>query len=67
MRGVRKHWRQLADRLAKKVIRTRTKVVLEPMNPAESKIIHTFLQDYAGVTTKSEGVEPHRKIIIYPK
>lgn len=56
---------QLADRLAKKVIRTRTKVVLEPMNPAERKIIHTFLQDYAGVTTKSEGVEPlDRKSVV---
>lgn len=58
---------QLADRLAKKVIRTRTKVVLEPMNPAERKIIHTFIQEYAGVTTKSEGEEPYRKIVLYPK
>lgn len=58
---------RLADRLAKKVIRSRTKVALEPMNPAERKIIHTFLQDYAGVTTKSEGEEPYRKVVIYPK
>jgi spoIIIJ-associated protein len=57
----------LADRVAKKVIRTRSKVVLEPMNPAERKMIHTHLQNYAGISTKSNGVEPNRRIVIYPK
>lgn len=56
----------LADRVAKKVIRTRSKVVLEPMNPAERKMIHSHLQAYAGITTKSNGVEPNRRIVIYP-
>lgn len=58
---------QLADRVAKKVIRTHMKVALEPMNAAERKIIHTHLQHYAGVSTKSDGVEPNRHIVIYPK
>lgn len=58
---------RMADRMAKKVIRSRTKMALEPMNPAERKIVHTFLQNYAGVTTKSEGEEPNRKVVIYPK
>jgi spoIIIJ-associated protein len=67
-RGKRKDTLELlADRVAKKVIRTRNKVVLEPMNPAERKIIHTHLQDYAGVATKSDGVEPNRRIVILPK
>lgn len=58
---------QLADRLAKQVIRTREKVVLEPMSAAERKIIHTKLQNYAGVMTKSEGEEPRRRITLLPK
>lgn len=58
---------QLADRVAKKVIRTHNKVALEPMNAAERKIIHSYLQHYAGVATKSDGVEPKRHIVIYPK
>jgi spoIIIJ-associated protein len=67
-RGKRKETlEQLADRVAKKVIRTRNRVVLEPMNPAERKIIHTHLQDYSGVATKSDGVEPNRRIVILPK
>lgn len=58
---------QLADRVAKKVIRTGKKVVLEPMNAAERKVIHQHLQNYAAVNTKSEGQDPHRRIIILPK
>ncbi|GGK33734.1 Jag protein [Caldalkalibacillus thermarum] len=58
---------QLADRLAKKVIRTREKIVLEPMSAAERKIIHTHLQHYAGVITKSEGEEPNRRVVLIPK
>jgi spoIIIJ-associated protein len=57
---------ELADRLAKKAIRTHQKVALEPMNPAERKIIHTHLQHYANVSTKSEGKEPFRKVVVYP-
>jgi spoIIIJ-associated protein len=58
---------QLADRVAKKVARTKTKVVLEPMNASERKIIHTRLQHVPGVVTKSEGEGPHRRIVIFPK
>lgn len=58
---------QLADRLAKEVIRTREKIALEPMTAQERKIIHTHLQNYAGVTTKSEGEEPNRRVVLWPK
>nr|WP_272899231.1 RNA-binding cell elongation regulator Jag/EloR [Caldalkalibacillus salinus] len=58
---------QLSDRMAKKVITTRAKVSLEPMNAAERKIIHTHLQSYAGVLTESEGREPNRHVVILPK
>lgn len=55
---------RLADRLAKKVVKTNKKVLLEPMNPYERRIIHSFLQDHPKVVTQSEGEEPYRKVVI---
>ena len=55
---------QLAERLANKARKYRTKVVLEPMNRHERKINHMALQDYADIITYSDGVEPHRKIVV---
>lgn len=55
---------ELADRLARKVARTRQAIKLEPMSAHERKIIHTHLQDDPYVDTYSEGEEPHRCIVI---
>lgn len=55
---------QLAIRLAGKVYKTKKSVRLEPMNPYERKVIHTTLQDDSRVSTKSEGEEPYRRVII---
>lgn len=57
----------LAANLARKVKQTRRKVVLEPMNPFERRIIHYALQNDKFVTTYSEGVEPMRNVVIAPK
>jgi spoIIIJ-associated protein len=54
----------LADRLASKVVRTKRSVRLEPMNPYERKVIHATLQANPKVTTRSEGEEPYRRVII---
>lgn len=54
----------LARNLANKVKRTRRPVSLEPMNPYERRIIHSYLQDDNKVTTHSEGTEPYRKVVI---
>ncbi|KKE77540.1 MULTISPECIES: RNA-binding cell elongation regulator Jag/EloR [Bacillaceae] len=56
----------LASRMADKVIRTKTKVALEPMPAYERKIIHSVLQDIPEVSTCSDGQEPHRHIVIKP-
>jgi len=58
---------QLANRLAEKVVRTKRSVRLEPMNPYERKVIHATLQKNPKVTTKSEGQEPYRRVIIEMK
>ena len=55
---------QLADRLAAKVVRTKRSVRLEPMNPYERMVIHAALSDNKKVTTRSEGEEPYRRLII---
>ena len=57
---------KLAFRLADKVLRSGRSVKLEPMNPYERKVIHTALQQRKGVTTRSEGEEPYRRVIIEP-
>ena len=54
----------LAYNLAKKVKQTGKKVVLEPMNPYERRIIHSSLQNNRYVTTYSEGEEPYRNVVI---
>ncbi len=58
---------KLAINLAKKVKRTGHRVVLEPMNPYERRIIHSVLQADRSVETHSDGEEPYRKVIISPK
>lgn len=54
----------LAKNIAQKVKKTRRNVSLEPMNPYERRIIHSFLQNDKYVETHSEGEEPYRKVVI---
>jgi spoIIIJ-associated protein len=56
----------MAERAADKVVRTGTPYNLDPMNPAERRIIHSTLQKFPGVTTYSEGEEPERHVVIAP-
>ncbi len=58
--------KSLAVRTAEKVVRVGKSYEMEPMNPAERRIIHFALQDFPGVTTFSEGEEPERCVIISP-
>lgn len=55
---------QLARRLADKCIKSGKSIRLEPMNPYERKVIHSVLQTHPKVTTRSEGIEPNRRVII---
>ncbi|MED3623711.1 RNA-binding cell elongation regulator Jag/EloR [Neobacillus thermocopriae] len=57
---------QLANRLAQKAIKTGQDVALEPMPSYERKVIHTALADNKQVKTLSDGVEPHRHVVISP-
>lgn len=55
----------LAKNLAYKVKRSRRSVSLEPMNPYERRIIHSALQNDRFVSTRSEGEEPFRHVIVF--
>lgn len=55
---------RLAARMADRAVKTGRKVVLEPMNPYERRVLHATLQDHPYVQTHSEGDEPNRRVVI---
>jgi spoIIIJ-associated protein len=55
---------RLANRMANRAVKTGRKVVLEPMNPYERRILHSALQANEAVSTHSEGDEPNRHVVI---
>ena len=58
---------QRADKMAKKAIKSHRSLKLDPMNPYERKVIHATLQANPRVTTRSEGQDPYRRVVIEPK
>ena len=54
----------LAQKIARTVVKTRREVTLEPMQAYERKIIHSALQNSTKVTTRSIGEEPRRRVVI---
>jgi spoIIIJ-associated protein len=59
--------RELARKMAKQAVSTGRRQSLEPMSPAERRIIHMELRESAEVTTESAGEEPRRKVTIIPR
>lgn len=62
----RQKLREYAERMADKALSTRKPVKLEPMTPRERKIVHDTLKDIEGVDSRSEGEDPHRRVVINP-
>ena len=59
--------RDMASKVAARVVQTNRNITLEPMSPADRRIIHTTLTDHPGVTTESTGVGEDRKVTIMPQ
>jgi spoIIIJ-associated protein len=57
----------LALRMAEQAAATGQRVELEPMTAVERKIVHEKLKDDPEVETASEGTEPNRFVVIYPR
>ncbi|MBR1937757.1 MAG: protein jag [Spirochaetales bacterium] len=51
---------------AESVRRTGRSKLLEPMNPFERRLVHTALNDFDGVETKSEGEGLYKQVRIIP-
>lgn len=56
----------LAHKVEQKAIEKGRKMILEPMNPYERRIIHSALVDSEHVKTSSEGKEPVRHVVVIP-
>ena len=57
---------RFAQQVADDVIATGTRKSLEPMTPADRKVVHDAINEIDGVTTTSEGEEPRRRVVILP-
>lgn len=53
-----------AGRLAERVVAEGGEVMLEPMNPADRKVVHDAVAEVEGVRSFSEGEEPNRSVVI---
>lgn len=62
----RKTLEQLAQKIARNVQRSGRSTTLEPMNPYVRRIIHSQIAKIEGVTSRSVGEDPYRKVIISP-
>ena len=56
--------KKLAQKMAEEATSTGTPIKLAPMNAFERKIIHDTIQDL-GLTSESDGEDPHRYVVIY--
>jgi len=56
----------MADKAAEQARTTGRKLVLQPMNSAERRIIHLRLAEKDGIRTESEGFGQNRRISILP-
>jgi spoIIIJ-associated protein len=55
-----------ADEAAGEALRSGRPVELDPMPPAERRIVHEYLRERGGVETHSEGDEPERRLVVSP-
>ena len=59
--------RDMATKVAVRVTQTNRSITLEPMPPADRRIIHTSLTDNPDVSTESTGEGEGRKVTIMPR
>jgi spoIIIJ-associated protein len=68
--GYRQKRREALERFVHEVAATAKETgerrVLEPMNPADRKVVHDTVNGIDGVRTVSEGEEPRRRVVIVP-
>ncbi len=58
--------RRFTEGIVEEVRESGAERALEPMSPADRKVIHDAVNETEGVETRSEGVEPDRYVVILP-
>jgi spoIIIJ-associated protein len=68
--GYRQRRKEALDRfavqMAEEVKQSGVARVLEPMSAADRKVVHDSLSEMAGISTRSEGDDPYRRVVITP-
>ncbi len=65
-----RRWEALArftEQVARQVVASGVATSLEPMSAADRKVVHDVGNTIDGVATRSEGVEPQRRVVIVPE
>jgi len=62
----RKYISDMATKSARKAVKIKKEVVLEPMSGQDRRLVHLSLKDDPYVETYSSGDEPYRKVVIKP-
>ena len=57
---------RFAAQVAEEVRANGVQKALEPMNSADRKVVHDTVNELEGVATRSDGQEPHRRVVIVP-
>ena len=57
---------EFTRQIAAQVKETGVPKALEPMSPADRKVVHDVVNEIGGVSTLSEGEEPRRRVVIEP-
>ena len=55
---------EFTRKVAEESIETRSEIALEPMNRMDRKIVHDVISTMSNVESRSEGEDPHRRVII---
>ncbi len=58
--------RRFTEGIVEEVKSSGAERALEPMSPADRKVIHDTVNEVEGVETRSEGLEPSRYVVITP-
>ena len=68
--GYRQRRKEALDRfavqMAAEVTQSGVARVLEPMSAADRKVVHDALSEVEGISTRSEGDDPYRRVVITP-
>jgi spoIIIJ-associated protein len=58
---------ELGKQTAHDALNTGQPVRLRPMTPFERKVVHDAVAPIRGVFSESEGEEPNRRVVVFPR